>query len=332
MEQRIKDRFNNDILEEIMKVYGIMADEIKVLDSFESFIYEFINDSGEYVLRISHSIRRNENLIQGEVEWINFLADNGISVARAISSQNGKLVEAIPDQMNGNFLATAFTKAKGSSPWGRWTTDLYERYGELIGSMHAKTNLFMPSQPDKKRPEWDDPIFDYVTSFLSENEFIIREKYQFICDHVNTIPKNNETYGLIHQDAHGGNLFIDENGQITLFDFDDCLYSWFINEIAIILFYIVMGNSDIGKFTKEFMIHFLQGYLKHCSLNLDLLKEIPYFLKMREIELFAVIQRDFGTSYIEDEWCNRYMQGRKYKIENDVPYIGFDFESLKLSL
>lgn len=50
---------------------------------------------------------------------------------------------------------------------------------------------------------------------------------------------------------------------------------------------------------------------------------------MREIELSAVIQRDFDIANIEDEWCNRYMKDRKNKIENDVPYIDFDFGSLK---
>ncbi len=147
---------------------------------------------------------------------------------------------------------------------------------------------------------------------------------------MNTIPKNLETYGLVHQDAHGSNFFIDDHGKITLFDFDDCGYNWFINDIAIVLFYLVASSEDKAALTREFMSHFLKGYLHCFPLNLDMLREIPYFLKMREIELYAVIQRDFDLNNIEDSWAMRYMNNRKYNIENDVPFIDLDFESLKL--
>ena len=332
MEQRIKDRFNDHILKEAMQRFGIGEEEIQILDSFESYIYKFKNDFGEFILRISHSIRRNESLIQGEVDWINYLADHGISVARAILSTAGNLVETIPDAEDGQFLATAFVKAKGNPPWDRWTPGLYESYGELLGKMHSSSKQFLPILPERKRPEWDDPIFDFVEIFLPEDEFLARKKYKVVCEYVNSLPKDNETYGLIHQDAHGNNLFIDEDGKITLFDFDDCGYSWYINDIAIVLFYNVMDSNDWAAFTQEFMSHFLRGYLRHCSLNLELLKEIPHFLKIREIELYAVIHRDFDPTNIEHDWLNRFMKNRKYNIENDVPFIDYDFDSLKFLL
>ncbi len=329
MEQRIKDRFSNAILVEAMLRFGIHKDQIKILDSFESFIYEYSNDSGSYILRISHSIRRDETLIHAEVDWINYLTEHGVSVSRAILSQNGSLVEAIDDEKGGDFLATAFEKAQGEPPWDRWTPVLYESYGELIGKMHALTKQYQPFLPNRKRPEWDDPIFDFVGQFLPESEFLAHEKYRAICAHLKNLPKNSDSYGLIHQDAHGGNLFIDEKGLITLFDFDDCCYSWFINDIAIVLFYIVTSAKDQEAFTKEFMLQFLHGYIRHCSLDLDLLKEIPNFLKMREIELYAVIQRDFDLNNIEDSWAKRFMLNRKINIENDIPFIDLDFNSLK---
>ena len=89
-------------------------------------------------------------------------------------------MEAIPDQKGGEFLATAFLKAAGNPPWGRWTPKLFESYGELIGQMHALTNHFQPLHPERKRPEWDDPIFDYVEQYLPESDFLIREKYKVV--------------------------------------------------------------------------------------------------------------------------------------------------------
>jgi Ser/Thr protein kinase RdoA (MazF antagonist) len=169
---------------------------------------------------------------------------------------------------------------------------------------------------------------EFVKRYLPASETVAKVKYQAQLDHVHTLPKDNGSYGLIHQDAHGSNLFVDEAGTLTLFDFDDCAYSWFINDIAIVLFYTVMDAQDWPAFTHDFMAHFLRGYYQAHPLDRKWLKEIPCFLKVREIELYAVMHRDFDVSHIDDEWCERFMRDRKFKIEHDVPFIDFDFESL----
>jgi len=46
------------------------------------------------------------------------------------------------------------------------------------------------------------------------------------------------------------------------------------------------------------------------------LKEIPCFLKVREIELHVVMHRDSDVSNIDDGWCERFMRDREYKIEH----------------
>ena len=145
---------------------------------------------------------------------------------------------------------------------------------------------------------------------------------------------------------------MDGNGKITLFDFDDCVYSWFINDIAIALFYISMDAEELGylntaSFTQDFMIHFLQGYRRAYRLDPYWLKEIPTFLKLREIELYAVAFRDFDIKNIEHwsiesfrqipdfdlnsgnyMWMASFMRDRKFRIEEDDPFIDFDFMTL----
>ena len=102
MEQRIRDRYSNDILVEALTRFGVDAGglengRVQAMDGFESFIYEFQRDGGDYILRIGHSQRRSEALIHGEVDWINYLAVGGALVSRAIRSEQGRLVEAIDD-------------------------------------------------------------------------------------------------------------------------------------------------------------------------------------------------------------------------------------------
>lgn len=331
MEQAIKDRFNESILHETMQRYGIAADEIQTLPGFENLIYEFRRGDKNYILRITHSIRRTPELICGEVDWINFLADGGVSVARAVPSARDKLVEIIDDAQGGTFLATAFVKAPGRHPWEvGWTPERYATYGALLGKMHALTEHYQPADPSYQRPHWDGTNTEWGERWLPESEKRALEKYLAVSAYMRGLPKEPTAYGLIHQDAHQSNFFMDEDGSLTLFDFDDCGYSWFVNDIAIVLFYMIVGmpKEEATTFTKTFMEDFLRGYCRFYTLDAKWLKEIPVFLKLRELELYAVIYRDFDINNIDNAWCANFMRGRKEWLDNDVPLVDFDFETL----
>jgi len=329
VEKRIKGRFNEVVLHQAKQAYGIEDDQIQLLDGFESFIYEFQRRERSLILRIGHSLRRPENLIRGEVDWINYLHEGGASVSRAILAENGNLVVPIDDGHGAQFLVTAFAKAKGKPP-GK--DDLgpvfYQRYGRLVGKMHALTKTYVPADMAWKRMEWDGPELLEIQALPEDGETQLIEKYNELRAHLDALPRSRESYGLVHQDAHLGNLFVDEMGEITLFDFDDCAYSWFMNDIAIVLFYSALGQADQAAFTKEFMTHFLLGYRAENHLDGEWLGEIPYFLKLREIDLYAVIHRSFDVENIEDPWVAMYMENRKDRIQNGVPFIDFDFSTL----
>jgi Ser/Thr protein kinase RdoA (MazF antagonist) len=329
MEPHIRERFHDAILHEAMRRYGIAADGIRPLAATESFIYEFQRGSDAYILRISHGLRRSAALIHGEINWINHLAAGGVPVARAMPSARDEWVEAIEDGQGGAFLATAFVKARGGPAWDApWTPAFYESYGRLIGSMHALTQGYAPPDPGWRRPHWNDEGMEFVDHYLPASETALLDTYHALCEHFRTLPTDRASYGLVHYDAHPANLFISEDGRLTLFDFDECAYSWFACDIAIVLFYCATEAEDPLAFTQQFMTHFLRGYRQANMLDARWLAEIPHFLKLREIEMVAAIQRDYGAGPIDDAWCARFMHGRKARIEQDVPTIEFDFTSL----
>ncbi len=59
MEQQIRDRYREAILQEAMHRYGIANGQIRPINTFENFIYEFERGPGAYILRIAHSLRRH---------------------------------------------------------------------------------------------------------------------------------------------------------------------------------------------------------------------------------------------------------------------------------
>ena len=329
MDPIIIKRYNDKILHEAMQRFGIQKNEIELLDGFESFMYEFKRpQGGEFILRVSHSGRRTPEMIAGEVDWINYLARGGANVAQAILSGGGNLVEAIDDGHGEQFLATAFIKAQGGPSWeSEWTPDFIQHYGGVIGRIHALTKDYVPSNPSWRRDEWDAPGNLDMEKWLPKSETVVHLEFQELMGHLTTLPKDRESYGLIHQDAHGGNFFVHE-GQITLFDFDDCVYGWFIYDIAMVLFYAAMFNEDITAFTDTFMRDFLLGYRQENRLDPVWLAELPHFLKLREIDLYALIHFSFDLETEDDPWVTGYMNGRKQRIEAGLPYIDFDWESL----
>lgn len=51
-------------------------------------------------------------------------------------------------------------------------------------------------------------------------------------------------------------------------------------------------------------------------------QKIPYFMKLREIDLYAVILRDVPPAEIEGHpWTARFMRGRRERIENNIPCL-----------
>jgi len=330
MESRIKERFNQDILNEAAKRYGVAQGDIEKLGGFESFIFSFKRDGREYILRISHSLRRSRELIRGEVDWINYLAGGGVTVAGAVVSQNGNLVEAINDGLDGQFLATAFNKIEGRQAGEvGWSPELYQTYGRLLGKMHSLTKDYRPKDPLAKRPQWEDSANTECVKNLPETEVLTQKRYWEVMDRVGALPRDKESFGLIHYDAHSGNMLVDQDGNLCLFDFDDSLYSWFVCDIAIVLFYMTAGKEPEAGSVEEFLTHFLSGYAQENRLDPKWLKEIPHFLKIREIDLYAVIHRSFDVNNITNPWVAGFMKDRKERIEQDVPFLDFDFSSIE---
>ncbi len=327
MEQAIRDLYSDDILLAAQERYGIAAGEIRPLAAVESFVYAFERGGGRYVLRIGHSLKFSPALIKGEVDWINHLAAAGVSVSEAIPSNAGNLVETIDDGQGGQFLVTAFVRAEGAPPHDLWTPALYAEYGRLMGRMHALAEHYQPARPEWRRPTWETDL-TFVARFLPNSESAARQKFEAVCAHWRTLPTDSRSFGLIHYDAHGGNFMVDAAGRLTLFDFAECAYSWYAMDIAVALFFMVTNEPDPPALTRAFLPPFLRGYAQAYTLDPKWLRELPSFLKGLEIFLYAVNFRDFAVDDSADAWSAAFMRGRKERIENDVPYIDFDFETL----
>ncbi|MBN1231417.1 MAG: phosphotransferase [Anaerolineales bacterium] len=329
MEKYILDLLTEEILTEILSHYEINRNNLRLEDGFESFIYSFEKEEYDYILRVTHDTYRNADQIQGEVEWINYLNDNGVPAARAMLSPQGILTYGVP-AAKGSFIASVFEKAQGSHiPKEAWGNDFFRYLGSVVGKMHRLSKDFCPSTPRYRRISWMDDVEQMNAKYSGFCSTRVRDKYDYVVSYFSNLPKNKESFGLVHYDIHRGNFFY-HNGKITLFDFADCIYHWYINDIAIVLFYALShdcSNSEERKAGETFFREFLSGYYTENDLEPCWLRHIPMGLKMREIDLYSVLIATMDLNNL-DSWCTSYLNGREESILNDVPYIDLDFEQI----
>ncbi len=331
MKLSISVRFTDSMLIDVARRYGINKNTLNLLGGFDSLVYEFSRQDGNFILRILQDPRRTLAIVQGELDWIEHLVRNGVPAARPIYSMDGNLVETIIDDQGGLFLCTAFERAPGGEIRMTHIGDrLFESYGDLIGRMHAATKSYLPGNSCWKRPDWDTPGAISADIEMPPGQDEVMNLYRKVKNTLRALPRDPECYGLIHTDAHFSNICIDEDFNLTIFDFAECCYGHFIYDIAMVLFYFAGGFDDSTAFTGKFLPPFLTAYRKHNRINPSFLQTIPLFLSLREIDLYAefLSYQKAGSDDQGGEWRDEFLMGRKEKILSGTSYIEFDWSSL----
>ncbi len=327
MEPAIREQFNPAILDQAVARYGLEPGSAEALDGFESFIFKVQQQGAPRILRLSHSLRRTDQHIAGEADFINYLGRNGLRVPCVVPSLSGRLTETIA-ATNGCFIAALFEFAPGA-PIHKddWQPPFFEKMGHYLGALHRLSKAYAPAQRSRFSIFDDSPPM--LDNFIPVGDAIIHRRAGDLIATLRKLPADESCFGLIHVDFHRGNFFVD-GGEIILFDFDDCQYSWYAHDIAMALFYAIPHDcskpEDIA-FGHTFLRRFLAGYRAETAIDDAWMARIPLFLKLRELELYAAIHRSMDLNNL-DPWCASFMAGRRRKLEADVPYFDLDMRQL----
>ncbi|WP_258212914.1 phosphotransferase enzyme family protein [Paenibacillus radicis (ex Xue et al. 2023)] len=335
MEQQVDRLFGEFVLWEAAEKFGLSREHAKKLGDFENYVYEMHNQQGEAVImRLTHSSHRSESMIAAELDWIYFLISKGLSIPRCYESLLGKRTEKIIVE-DSYFTAAVFQKAEGKradfhNP-AEWNQQLFGEWGRLIGQMHRATIGYQVTDLDgvSKRPEWyEDDLLLEARRSVGEGEEYVLQSLEEVLKHLQKLPQDNRSYGLIHTDMHQGNFFV-ADGRISVFDFDDCAYNWFIHDIAIPLYYSVSWavpaayEGGRNAFAAEFFKAFWNGYQEEYSLDAAWLQELPYFLRLRDITLYLVIHKKVEP-HTMDSRMRSWMDEIKGRLKQNVPIVELD--------
>ncbi|UCZ71582.1 phosphotransferase enzyme family protein [Bacillus pumilus] len=322
------------ILDEATHLYGVQRSDIHFIADAENYVYELKKDGESFILKITHTIRRSPDYILGEMEWLHHLAKGGLSVAKPIASLNGRDIEQVDDGQGGSFLLRVYEKASGHKvEEADWNDELFYALGQYTGRMHKLTKSYQLSDPRYKRQEWDEEEQLKLRKYVPADQTLVFEQADRLMEKLAMLPKNQDTYGLVHADLHHGNFHWDQ-GKITTFDFDDIGYNWFINDISILLYnvlwYPVIPYEDKAAFAGNFMKQFLKGYREENELGDEWLAYIPDFLRLRHMLIYGLLHQAFDLATIGEEE-KAMLAGFRSDIEQAAPITTFDFTKLSQS-
>ena len=314
----------NEIIQKICGLYSIDKGSITPINEYGE-LFECTKQGQQYILRITDYKTFEEQY--AEAEFINYLYENGVGVANVIPSESGNLVEKIENDGQETY-AVLFAKAKGHHATSEeWNSELIEKCGQIIGKMHILTKKY--NNPSKAAIiNWyEHDEVNYIKHIPAKHKLII-EKCTALFNEIKALPKNSDTYGLLHSDMWQENFFTDGD-MITLIDFQDCEYNYFINDLAIMIYVSIensFNGSDIKSYSMEFINALLKGYSKECKIDPFWIEKIPLFLKLKEMQSFIMFYCYWDVEQFDEDRKARLNMYRK-NIEFDIPVLDIDFKS-----
>ena len=321
---RILELCRKEVLGKAAELCGTSVDDIEYIDISENVVYSYHHKGIKLVLRLMHRGGRSRDQIQAELDWVQYLYNNGAQVPQPIPSINGNLVETIKTTAK-DFHVTSLSWLEGEEIEDDGITEeLIEQWGEVIGKLHSLTKDYVPAHGDCKRFEWfeDDDVINR-RRYVPPDQKLIHEKFDRLVENLGNLPVNRDSYGLIHSDAHNGNFFV-KDGRIALYDFDDCFYTWFNLDLATVWYcalYMPQGEGNRKDFMDHFTRTFMRGYNRENRIDEWWMEQIPLFLQYQEMLLYIYLHRIYDVNNLKEKQKEIFAEYRN-RIEKDILYFG----------
>lgn len=244
------------------------------------------------------------------------MVKGGASVTDIFPSVYGKLVEKLEYEGKKIFIS-CFEYAKGilisdngyRYREGHSLSEYFFNTGKTLGMIHRLSKKYIPI--NKRSDYFDEYNMKNIDSLIPDYYAELKSSIAKRLELFKELPRNSDEYGLVHFDFSDGNYHIDmSNGKITVFDFDNCIYCWYMFDLANLWTHGVgwcQFEDDIEKrraYMTDYFNTVLEGYRTETDLSEYLLEKLPLFIDMVLIENivdeFECCQRDGRQVDYED--------------------------------
>lgn len=311
--------------------FGVDPQSFKLLGGMDGVVYACRQGSRAYAMKFTPMEAEKLPVYDEKLAFIFYLAHSGVPIAVPLASPHGRPYETLQegDQL---YMVTLMELASGRHPEPRnlylWNDHLFQRWGAVMGKMHALTRTYPHWQKDDTTllPDWQDER-GFFAGWCKEPKIV--EQWQALGDQLEALPRERGGYGLVHNDLHNRNFLYNPDGreesQITIIDFDVCAYHWFIADIAIPVYHSLSWGkkkslAEREAFVRQFMTHFMRGYQAENTLDAAWLERLPTFLRYREILLYVVLSNEWPADK-RQTWQNAMLAEKRSRILRGEPVI-----------
>ncbi|WP_236642116.1 MULTISPECIES: phosphotransferase enzyme family protein [unclassified Paenibacillus] len=329
---------NTHVLELVSELFHLEGYNIQLIPPHEggrNVVYTCEQEGREsLILRISFLPDRNREDYIAELEYVRYLYEHGASVSNVICSKKGHLLEEIIFDEH-TFFICLFVKAKGKMlaennyqyREGVPITEHYYNCGKVLGKMHQISKGYAPVH--RRHHFFDNYKGEYIDNMIPESFSLLKEKMVELLKTLKGLDTNQEIFGMIHFDYNDGNYSIDfDTGQITVYDFDNSCFGWYMYDLADLWTHGVgwiQFEPDAGK-RKALMDHYfetaLAGYTSETKIEDSMMEKLPLFIQVTLLENILGQFEEMQHTGEEPEDDDELLYLIKC-LEEDIPYKGF---------
>lgn len=332
---KIGDTYLLPLVSKLYELEGYEIRLIKTHDGGRNVVYNCEKEGGgEKIIRISFLNDRNREDFLGEVEYIKYLFEQGGSVSNVVSSRKGNLMEEITHN-NHTFFVCLFEKARGKKlvennyryREGVPITEYYYNCGKVLGKLHQLSKGYNPVH--RRYSFFDKYNGEYIDKLIPDSLSLLKEKLLELLKTLEELDRSCESFGMIHFDFNDGNYSIDfDTGQITVYDFDNSCFGWYMYDLADLWTHGVgwirfEPNADKRKkFMDDYFETVLEGYRSETNIENSMLDKLPLFIQATFMENIIDEFEQIQNNSEELEY-NEELSYLIKCLEYDIPYAGF---------
>ena len=236
---------------EILKKYGINDAEVECINFEFNATFSVSTQSGQkFALRLNINSTRVLSNILAETQWVRDLARiPSINVPAPIASLDDQfVVSALHDDSGQMIYGVMYSWLEGEEIGDEPTLDQLRTVGQAIALLHQNSSDFElrdgASLPTFNDFFWgtEDFLFSSKSRLSASDRSLIEKARDLIMQFTAELYASSAVH-IIHADFHGWNLMWHE-GQLSIFDFDDCGYGVEAQDIAVALYYLDTPEQD----------------------------------------------------------------------------------------
>ena len=236
---------------EILKKYGINDAEVECINFEFNATFSVSTQSGQkFALRLNINSTRVLSNILAETQWVRDLARiPSINVPAPIASLDDQfVVSALHDDSGQIIYGVMYSWLEGEEIGDEPTLDQLRTVGQAIALLHQNSSDFElrdgAALPTFNEFFWgtEDFLFSSKSRLSASDRSLIEKARDLIMQFTAELYASSAVH-IIHADFHGWNLMWHE-GQLSIFDFDDCGYGVEAQDIAVALYYLDTPEQD----------------------------------------------------------------------------------------